>query len=228
MKVKSKIRKAAWYSIIVALVLSGLVIVITQSCQIKPEQEGNVVVKFDEGYSSKTVIPGIDMEILEYVVTGDGQQNLGPFVIVKPENFLTLNVKTGNYNLYVSGRNLTDDEVGYGTESFSVQPGQVTVVSVTVKPLEGQGTFEVNVEYSPVEIIADPNIDVKIKAVQAGGFTDISSSFIYGSGVDSGFWNYSELTEIGWHMLKLKIKDGTASVHGIVETVRIIHFLIER
>ena len=218
----TNLRKGA-LAVFVFAIISAIVLLVVFGCSINPEMKENVVIQFVESdISAYSITPSIDMEIIEYVVTGDGRQNLGPYIIVKPDNLLTLTVKKGDYNLYVSGQNSIGDEVGYGIDTFSVQPGQVTVVSVTVSPVIGQGTFEANITYSPLEIIANPMMDVKIKSVSAGGFTDISGDFIYDSDVSSGWWNYSGLYEAGWNLLILKIMDGLTPVHGIVDSVRIV------
>ncbi len=224
MIVKRKLRTAAWGMVLGGIMFSIIFLLISQGCHLIPEkeEEGNVVVQFYDGdFSAQTITPDLDMDIFQFVVTGDGKVNFGPIVVEKPEDYLSMNLRTGDYNLYVSGQNIDGIEVGYGTEPFSILPGQVVIVSVTIKPLPGQGTFTADITYVPLEIIAAPAVDVKIKPV-AGGFTDISADFIYGSDTLSGWWNYSNLYDTGWHLLILKVMDGLTPVWGVVESLRIV------
>ena len=101
-------------------------------------------------------------------------------------------------------------------QAVTIQTGQNTPLSVTVKPLDGYGTLNLTVTWNPAAV-GIPNISAQL--VPATGST-LSLNF---SSTTPGTGTYSSSTiPTGYYTLVLQLQDNGVLVMGAVEVVRIV------
>ena len=178
---------------------------------------GTLVVQISS-LTSKSLLPPIDMNPASYVVSGSGPEG-STFKPVTPSAsspVIVSNLKYGDWTVTVDALNAAGTIIGRGQQAATIQTGQNTPVSVTVKPLDGYGTLNLTVIWNPAAV-GIPTISAQLVPA-AGSTLDLSfSSSTPGTGTYS-----SSTIPTGYYTLVLQLQDNGVLVMGAVETVRIV------
>ena len=182
---------------------------------------GRLMLSFQEDEIAKTLTPIEDdynlLEVTKYdyiLESPSGKQ-------IKGENLsknVTFNdMVIGDYSIVVYGKNSAGTVVAEGSKNFSVKKGENSV-TVELVSLRGNGTLNVNFVWDPNRA-GEVAYDAKLKNMKTGDeiiLTDSQYNYL-----DGMVAFYQENIPAGSYILTLKLMDGSTTVAGHVEAVRI-------
>jgi len=167
--------------------------------------------------AAKDILPPLDMDIAYYDVSGDGPGTAvfshsgltGPTVI---EDSLI----AGAWMITVDALNDDDYLIGTGSKGVSISAGETTEAEISVAPLEGTGSLDIEVSW-PSGTITGPDLSGTLAAI-GGTPQDIPFTL----GTDSAAYSYPSL-DVGYYLLSLELEDGDGAHRwGAAEWVRIL------
>jgi hypothetical protein len=210
-----------------ALLIVPLLLMVVYGCGVGTDDGvGTLVLKVpttDNEFRVMSVEPSLDMLIASYVVTGQGPEpadTLGPYTIVKPETSAVFQqLAAGVWTVYVSARNSTDIEIGYGSDTIVVQGATVSELSISVAPLSGTGTMHIDIDWTPPELIGIPGLTSTTAPVTSFSTpTDITSEW----SINTDNAEVTRTMNTGWHLLTFVLEDDGTAVWGFASAVRIV------
>ena len=176
---------------------------------------GTLIVQISS-LTSKSLLPPIDMNPASYVVSGSGPEGSTFNQPSTSSPVVVSSLKYGAWTVTVDALNAAGAVIGRGQQAATVQTGQNTPISVTVKPLDGYGTLNLTVIWNSAAV-GTPSIDAQL--IPAAGST-LNLSFDSSS---PGTGTYSSSTiATGYYTLILQLQDNGVLVMGAVEVVRIV------
>ncbi len=176
--------------------------------------EGSMTIMINGG-PMRTLLPPIDMAPVTFDITGVGpggktfgQSTSGASLIVSKLVF-------GTWNVTVSAKNAGGAVIGRGTGTAVVVTGQQTSLAITVAPLPGSGTLDLDVTWTAADV-QTPSIDAQLLPSSGSA---IPLAFTVGTGSASAL---KAGISAGYFTLTLKLLDNGVLVMGAVEVVRIV------
>jgi len=132
------------------------------------------------------------------------------------------NLEAGEWTVTVNAYNTEEPAViiAVDTATAPIVAGQTTTVDLTVVPVSGQGTLDLEVSW-PDGLLADPDIAATIAPLDGDG-TDISALFTVDLDGDPDAASYSGSWDDGYYTLNLAVTDGGTTVWADAYAVRII------
>jgi hypothetical protein len=173
------------------------------------------------GIANRTILPDTDMETAGYIVSGAGP-NGASFQVETTQTSVTVNkLAFGEWSVTVEAVNAGGIIIGSGTQGTTVHTGQNSLVSVTVRPLEGYGTLDLAVNWN-AEDTEVPSIDATL--VPPAGSALVLGFEVSGADPDkpdTGAYR-NEMIPTGYYTLIVKLLDNGLLTMGVVEVVRIV------
>ena len=204
------------------LLFTGAFIFIFVSCSIYEPDDGSIMldVATPQGtgsFDAKTLVPGVSMVPASYDFHGDG-----PSGRKFDSNSLSLpaaigGLKTGDWSISTNVKNGAGVVIATGKTSFKLGPGESKAVGITAKPVDGYGTIDLAVLWTPADV-ANPSIVASVVPFSGApipltfGLPEAGRAVCVRSAVPTGY-----------HTLVLQLYDGVTPVMGAVETVQIMN-----
>jgi hypothetical protein len=177
---------------------------------------GELLLNIEEENVLRTLEPGIDMNISEYSIHGDGPGGFVFDVTTADASVIIPELKFGNWTITVSAMNSAGTIIADGTETTLLQTTDTTVLSVIVRPLAGSGNLDLTLNWTKQDTYS-PSVVSELTAsdgtVQSLPFT------INGNGDQA---THQSVQNSGYYTMVLKLLDNSLLTFGHVEVVRII------
>ncbi len=162
-----------------------------------------------------SLVPDISMDIAYYEISGDGPTQQSFNLETGDSPVVVHELRVGAWSLTVDAYNETDDRIGTGTVAVTVEAGVVRGVSVTVRPLTGPGTLELEVSWLE-ELVTTPEVSGRLIA------PDRSERVLSFEAVTEGSAEFADDgIDAGYYTLALQLRDDESVVAGAVQSVRI-------
>ena len=166
--------------------------------------------------TAKGLIPDLDMTPASYALLGNGPNGSNFNESTAASSVVIPDLDFGDWTITVDALNADSIIIGRGQDSVAVHAGQITTLNIAVTPLDGYGTLDLTLLWTP-EDTENPSIEARM--IPAAGST-IDLSFTITS---PGTATYTSSTiPTGYYTLVLKLLDNNILVLGAVEMVRII------
>lgn len=164
--------------------------------------------------AAKTLLPGIDLVAAEYVVSGSGPAGASFTQSTTAATSEIGGLAAGTWTVSVTANNQAGQAIGRGSASVAVKAGKRVGLSIQVRPLEGNGTLSLALEW--------PAADVGAASVEASLLPPSGSAIplVFSTGSGSAACENDSIPG-GYYTLSLRLLDGGTLVMGAVEVVRI-------
>lgn len=159
--------------------------------------------------------PDLDMIIDYYEITGTGPQNASFVNTTNEGPFVVANLPIGEWTISATAYNGSGLAVGIGSDSILVEAGITKDLQLTVRPFDGVGSLELTVFWLS-ELVTSADIIALLVAAD-GSTTDLIFSF---PTAGKASCTISTL-QAGYYRVILQLLDGSTTVAGFVEVVRI-------
>lgn len=203
-------KKITLSTILLMLVFSAV------TCNLNREGAGSLTLSLSNTVKSRTLLPIISMDIASYEVnlghtSGDSLQQTTTSQSVQFNS-----LRPGSWTVTVNAANAAGLTIGRGDTDVTVTSGRTAVAEVSVEPLEGTGSLEVDLEWDPSALSA-PSIESELLHV------DGSATSLEFTSRTAGLSQYTGGgIATGYHTLILKLMDNDILSRGAVEVVRIV------
>jgi hypothetical protein len=190
------------------------------ACSVKdgeePGEMGMIVLRIDSGsLQPLTVVPEVSMEVDHYVVIGTGPGTWSFQETVEEDSVLLPGIAVGSWTLEVEAWN--DEEpsvkIGYGMTGapVEVRVGEVTMATVTVYPLQGDGKLSIYLSW-PGGAVESPEVEGELEDSVGDPATDsgdnpVSLVFVVDAGAGTAV-SENNVVEAGYYLLTLRLKEG--------------------
>jgi hypothetical protein len=179
-------------------------------------ESASLVLNIESEFQPLTLLPDVDTRPCSYQIKGSGPDGV-TFDLVTEETTVEISsLVPGTWRLTANQRNEDGAVLSMGEESTSLQPGNRKSVRLTVKPVQGYGTLDVALYWTPADV-AVPSVEAQLIPV-SGSPIDLSFALGAGSAV-----YVAQTIPTGNHTLVLKLCDGGDMVMGAVEVVKIMN-----
>ena len=194
-----------------------------------PDAEaGRLRVNVSSTGAARTILPPIAMEVAEFVITIErGEVSLSETVDVESGTATFSGLEPGEWNVTVEGRTGLPDQtiIARGEEIATIVQGQTTTVSMTIGPLDGEGTLRLELDWpaGPAEapFLEDPGVTATLEPVGGGTPVDLSEDFSLNTEGDPHTATYTGAFEAGYYRLLIALTDGAVTVWADAYSVRI-------
>jgi outer membrane protein assembly factor BamB len=159
------------------------------------------------------------MDVASYVISLVGPAE--PVTVTADASDTTVSIgsiEEGDWLITVDGYNSAGTAIASGSQSVYVSAGQATTATIEVVPTRGQGTIDLEITW-PASAVAAPSVDAVLTV--DGGSSD-TLPFVVDTSGDPAVATYSGTWDDGYYSLALNLLDGTTSVWGRMEAVRVI------
>ncbi|MCF7928669.1 MAG: PKD domain-containing protein, partial [Spirochaetales bacterium] len=185
-------------------------------------EKGTLLFSIGGEPNAKTFIPNESTEIESFDISGSGPEGAS-FTV---EGFdgsgsIEKTLAAGLWTIQVIGNNNQETAVGSGQTTVTLVSGETTNASVTVTPVEGNGTFDLSINWDPDVIFGDATVSATITPMGQ------SEESITDNDISDNSFDLSEELETGYYLLSFVLSDDTGdTVYGFVESVQMVGGLI--
>jgi len=184
-------------------------------CSISPDSGGTLVLSLLDKVNARTIQPTLDMAPASWDVVGTGPEGAAFSQLgLTSATVVQKSLIPGSWLIEVTARNTGGAAIGYGSTTITVAAGEVTLASVTVRPLVGDGTLDVQVTW-PAGVLTTPVLGADL-APSGSAFAPLPLNV--GTNSASHLGTHAN----GYYALRLMLRDQGTLVWGTVEAVRII------
>jgi hypothetical protein len=180
------------------------------------EGKANLLLNISSGFQPKTLLPDIDMTPFNYDIVGSGPNGTSFNVTTEQTPVEISSLDPGEWTVTVNAKNIDGTIISMGKESISLNAGNTKTLDIIVTPVEGHGTLDIAVYWTPSEV-NDPSIIAQLTPA-TGSPIDLSFSLGEGSATCVDY-----TIPTGYHTLTVKLLDNGILVMGAVEVVRIVN-----
>ena len=193
-----------------------ILILILASCTTVNKDKATLVLSISSPFQAKTLLPNIDMTPVDYDISGTGPGGAAfSFTSAQPP-VMASNLEPGVWNITANAKNAAGTVIAMGEQHTNLYPGQSQTLNMTVSPVEGYGTVDITMYWSPDDTY-DPSVTAQLVPDT-------------GAPIDLGFVIATEGTATytgtniptGYHTLVVQLLDGGELTLGAVEVVRVI------
>ena len=193
-----------------------ILILILASCTTINENKATLVLSIDSPFQAKTLLPDVDMTPVDYDISGTGPGSATfSFTSALPP-VMASNLEPGVWNIAVNAKNAAGSVIAMGEQYITLYPGQSSTLNITVSPVEGYGTVDLTMNWSPDDTW-DPSITAQL-VPDTGSPIDLE--FVIPAEGTATFTGSDIPT--GYHTLVVQLLDGGTLSMGAVEVVRVI------
>jgi hypothetical protein len=176
--------------------------------------EGSIAITVSDSMA-RTLLPPIDMTPVTFDISGTGPGGKTFSQSTPSSSFIASKLVFGTWNVTVSAKNAGGTVIGRGTGTAVVVTGQQTPLAITVAPLPGTGTLDLDVTWTAADV-QTPSIDAQLLPS-----TGSAIPLVFTTGARSAGCLKTGLAA-GYYTLTLKLLDNGVLVMGAVEVVRIV------
>jgi hypothetical protein len=197
-----------------ALLLLAVVLTLA-SCMPRWPEWGALSIEIAQP-EAKTLVPGIDMTIAGFDVSGSGP---GGMQFSRSTSALSLTIgglAFGDWTIAVDGKNAAGTIIAHGEAPVRVVTGATQALAISLAPISGPGTLALTVSWTAAAV-GSPSLQSQLIPSQ-GAPTDLAFSIpspgtatSATSGIPSGYYT-----------LVVKLLDNGQLVMGAVDVVRIV------
>ncbi len=218
---KKRIIKIALIAIAALLVLAGCPGVGPGDA---PDAEpGRLRVNVSTAGGSRNIQQPILAPIEEFVITIErGSETFSETVSVGVGTTTFEAIDAGTWVVTVEG-NSSGQAVARGTANAEVVPRQITTISMTIGPLPGEGSLNLELQW-PAGLVSDPGVTATLDRRDGGSVINLTG-FDIDTGGDPHTAEYlGEVPEFeaGYYELRIALTDGGVVVWNDVAAVRIV------
>jgi hypothetical protein len=183
----------------------------------KQESTGRLSIAISSSIQARTILPDTDMTVESYDLYGTGPNGLSfvRFGEALQSSFQLL-LAPGVWNIHANALNPVSYLVGEGEGEVTVRVGRASSVVLDVHPLEGDGTFRVQLALSEGSV---NNLSLEINLYTSVGDSVLSERIPV---TDQDFQYENSSIEAGYYRMVLRLFEGDAYVWGTIEALRII------
>lgn len=183
---------------------------------------GTLRLNFSPEAQARTIDPPLVMTINDYVVTVSGPADSQTQTLDGTATTTTFtDLAVGDWTVTVNARNAdaTPVIIATATGVGTVEAGQTATVNLTLTPVSGQGTLQLDLSW-PDALLAAPGVTATLTP-QSGTAQPVSPFTIDTSGAPDTA-SYLDTWDAGYYTLRLDLTDGGTPVWQEVVAVRII------
>ncbi len=215
-------------------ILIGIIaLLVMASCTqtgLGPAIGGTVLLSLGDNVTPRSILPTQSMDLDVYDIYGvfeDGIETFEQIDVVVGASVLIIDLYSGEWTITVNGKNDVGDVIGSGSNTVIITPTSQSQVTVTVVPIVGQGTLNMDIDWS---VVADDQMDYPGVLSQLFAYTGSIIDLIYIVDQPNRTANYNGLQDQGYYTLLTQFVDlvdngdGTftsTTVAGNAEVVRI-------
>lgn len=167
---------------------------------------------------ARTILPDIDMEISTFDIYCSGPDGVSFEITDFTERrYEKRALIQGEWTITVDARNSEKMIIASGAAVISILANRSTTAEITVEPLEGEGSLEIQISWPP-DIVEQPSVSCSLSSV-SGEEMDFSCHI---EETYQSCYGENQSLEAGYYLLSIKLYDGNTIIWGSVETVRII------
>jgi hypothetical protein len=172
--------------------------------------EGTLNLRFESSSRDLTIVPELDMDIVSYTITGAGPS--GESFIEEDfdgDRFEKGGLASGMWEITVDGYNAGGTRIGATRVELTIKKNQTTSTTVTLRPLQGTGTFSGTVTWTDDQaILSNPQVWVTVRDDEGEDIEGISDPIqLSVSGMTA---NGSMELPTGWYELTVGLYEGVA------------------
>ena len=176
--------------------------------------EGSIAITVSDA-PVRTLLPPIDMNPVSFDVSGVGPSGKTFSQSTTSASLVVNKLQFGTWAVTVSAKNAAGTVIGRGTGTAVVVTGQQTSLAITVAPLPGTGTLDLDVTWTAADV---PTPSISAQLLPSTGAA-IPLAFVMATGSASCL---KTGIAAGYYTLTLKLLDNGVLVMGAVEVVRIV------
>ncbi len=186
----------------------------------RPKQEpsgesGSLIISINSD-GSKALVPDLDMNPAGYTISGNGPNGSSFSESTATSPLVIPGLDFGDWTVTVDALNAAGTIIGRGQGAATVRVGQTQALNITVTPLDGYGTLDLTVLWTPADT-ENPSVEAQL-VPPSGSIIDLIFSI-----TAPGTATYSNSTiPTGYYTLVLQLKDSGLLVMGAVDMVRIV------
>jgi hypothetical protein len=177
--------------------------------------EGSLVININS-YGTMALVPDLDMSPASYIISGAGPDGSGFSESTDVTPLIITDLDFGDWTVTVDALNDEGTIIGRGQGTTTIHAGQSQTITVPVTPLDGYGTLDLTLLWTP-EDTENPSIEAQL-IPQAGSAIDLGFT-IQSPGI--ALFNDSTIPT-GYYTLVLQLNDNSIMVMGAVEMVRLV------
>ena len=162
------------------------------------------------------LLPDISMTPTRYEISGLGPNEDSFSVETGQGSVVVGDLTIGTWTVTVDAYNETDDHIGTGFGTVTVTAGEVTGLSIAVRPLEGPGTLSLEVRWES-EDVDEPHVAGDLIAYD-GAVRRLEFS---ASGEEGAAFEAHDI-ESGYYTLAVQLYDADKAVGGAVTSARVV------
>jgi hypothetical protein len=166
--------------------------------------------------NAKTIVPGIDMTIAEYEVSGRGPGGMHFSRSTAAPTVTVMCLAFGDWTIAVDGKNAVGTIIAHGEAPVKVLTGATQPVSIAVAPVWGPGALALTVSWTAAAV-SSPSLQSQLIPSQ-GMPTELAFSISSPGKATSATSGIPS----GYHTLVVKLLDNGQLVMGGVDVVRIV------
>lgn len=220
-------RNTLWQGFTVFIIISMMLVIagcdLTSRLFGKDGNNGVLILTISENdVQHRTILPDINMDIASYTITGTGP-NGATFTadLTDSSVFVRDNLAVGDWiitvDAYNSGDEDTDPEkIASGSKEIAIQASSVTNTTITVRPLTGTGTLELDVVWNQDL----PNAEVVLTLTDSND-DEVEYKEVFAIEEQEGSIIIDELGT-GYYLLEVQLVNDGAVFGTAVKTVRIV------
>lgn len=214
--------------IVVSLIILMALIGVSCDVGLGSALGGTVLMSFDDGVSSRSILPTQSMDIATYDINGVHEDGIDTFQELDVTgNVVISSLQTGEWTIQVDGKNAAGDIIGTGTTVTIVNPSSQVTANISVTPVVGDGTLNIDVDWT---VAADSQMDAPGVTSTLLSYTGVPNILAYTMDLPNRTANYVGDHAQGYYTLLTQFVDtvdngnGTftvTTVAGNAEVVRI-------
>lgn len=135
-----------------------------------PDAEGLITLIFS-GDTNRSLLPDVELNVAEYVVTGIGPNNHS-FTTTVTSNNVQIDVAAGEWIVSVYGFTSDGNQIAHATAQASVQPDDNTTVHMQLQLYAGEGSLDIIIEW-PENFIQHPVVLAALEPVHDGDIIEL-------------------------------------------------------
>ncbi len=178
--------------------------------------DGKGVLFIDVSYqTAKTLLPDFDMNIASFEFRGNGPngENFSANSATTPVEIPELSA--GDWVVFADAKNADNEFIAVGETTTTIHAGNTQTVSITVTPLDGQGTLDLTVNWTPGDV-GDASIDAQL-VLKSGSTIDLSFQITEPGKATM----VNDQIPTGYHTVSIQLLDNGLLTMGAIEVVRI-------
>ena len=187
-----------------------------------PDQSGLILRLDSSSVPSKTITPGIDMEVATYDIKGSGPDSASFELLGVTTPAVTVeDLASGDWLIEVDAKNAAATIIGYGNVNVTILKGEIVSATVNVTPVEGNGAISLTVDWSAAtQFTTSATVTGTVELKTQTGY-DAPIALIFTPGGLNA--SCSQTLANGYYRLSLEIQETGVDSAYFIDAVRIVY-----